>query len=222
MKKENFVILAHARSGSTTLFHIFENQGVKIFCEPFNKDSTTKYLSHWNENDFDSALEIILNEYKGFKHLFGFSSIEQNKYIKEKCETIFLYRENLLNAAVSQTLAFATNVWMKSQKKSEYGKEKININPYAVKTSIEYFRRFQELKDDKCFCISYEELYYSDNNKQKEIIEEMFNFVGCKIINHKSIENLLNVENNKINPENWSDIISNWDEIVEKVTLPKI
>ncbi len=49
----------------------------------------------------------------------------------------------------------------------------------------------------------------------------MFNFVGCKIINHKSIENLLNVENNKINPENWSDIISNWDEVVEKVILPK-
>ncbi len=222
MKKENFVILAHARSGSTTLFHIFENQSVRIFCEPFNKNSTMKYLIHWGKNDFCSALEMILSEYQGFKHLAGFCTIDQNQYIKEKCNTIFLYRKNILNAAISLTLAFKTNVWMKLQKLSDYGKEKIYIKPEDVQSSMNHLSKFHKLKDDSCFTVSYEDLYYSDKNKQRKIIEDMFDFVGHKIIDYDKIERLLDVKNNKINPENWSDIILNWDEIIEKVTLPKI
>ncbi len=218
----NFSILAHARSGSTTLFHIFESQGVKIFCEPFNKDSIMKYLIHWGKNDFYSAVEMVLSEYQGFKHLFGFSTMEQNEFIKKRCKTILLYRKNLFNAAVSQTLAFATNVWMKGQKKPEYGRQKIYINPYAVKSSMKHFIKFQTLKDNNCFTVLYEDLYYSDKNKQKTIIENMFDYVGCKILDYSKIENFLDISNNKINPENWADIISNWDEVVSELKNPHL
>ena len=222
MKKNNFVILAHARSGSTTLFHMFENQGVKIFCEPFNKDSIMKYLIHWGKNDFYSAIEMLLSEYKGFKHLCGFTTIDQTIFIKEKCNTIFLYRENILNTAVSLVLAFKTNVWTNLQKSSDYGKDKIHINPESVQSSINHLANFSNIKDNNCFSVSYEKLYYSSKEEQKKIIEEMFEFTECKIENYSKIERLLDVKANKINPENWSDIISNWDEVKSKVVLPKM
>ena len=173
MKKNNFVILAHARSGSTTLFHMFENQGIKIFCEPFNKDSIMKYLIHWGRNDFYSAIEMILNEYKGFKHLYSFATIDQNEFIKEKCNTIFLYREDLISAAVSLTLAFKTNVWLTNQKNENYYKEKFYINPEEVQSAVNHLSRHMKLKDDNCYVITYEDLYYSDKDKQKKIVKEM-------------------------------------------------
>jgi len=213
MKKENFVILAHARSGSTTLFNIFLSQGVNIFCEPFNHNSIMKYLIHWGKNDFESALDIILSEYKGFKHLFCFSTMEQTELIKSKCNTIFLYRENILDSAVSLVLAFKTNVWLHSDKHVDYEKEKVYIKPEEVQYSINHLNKLVKLKDESCYIVKYEDLYYSDKERQKKIIEEMFEFAGCEIIDYEKIERLLDVKGNKINPENWSDIISNWDEV---------
>ena len=59
LMSKNFVILAHPRSGSTTLFNIFASQGVKIICEPFNSHSDTNYLDFWGKNGFTSALDLI-------------------------------------------------------------------------------------------------------------------------------------------------------------------
>lgn len=219
MRKNNFVILAHPRSGSTTLFEIFHSQNVSIFCEPFNQNGIMKYLIHWNENSFESALDIVLNDYKGFKHLYSFVTKEQNELIKSKCNTIFLYRENLINAATSFALAFKTAVWLKDQKDANYMTNKVYINPDEIQNSINSFKTFETLKDDNCYILSYEELYYSEHGNQMKIIKEMFDFVDCEIIDYDKIKRLLDVKFNKINPDNWSDIIVNWEEIKELVKV---
>ena len=62
-----------------------------------------------------------------------------------------------------------------------------------------------------CFPIKYEELFYGDN--KKELVYDMFDYVECKIKNYAFIERLLD-NSNKINKKSWSEMISNWDEII--------
>ena len=208
--KDNFAILAHARSGSTSLFNIFISQDVKAISEPYNHHNSIKYLDDWGKNGFESSLDMIFSEYKGMKHLFEFTIREQTDLIKEKCNTIILYRENMIDAAISLEMAFKTNVWLRRDKKSEYGKEKILLDRDSVEFYYNYLKKIHNFFDDNCFIVRYEDLYYGDD--QKKIIYDMFDFVGCEVKNYGFIECLLH-KRNKINDKNWCDLVSNWEEI---------
>lgn len=199
------------RSGSTTLAEIFQSQNQIICSEPFNIHTNVglKYLTHWGREGFESAFDLILENYKGIKHLYSFTTYDQTKYMKSKCNTIFLYRKNLLDAALSLEVASETNVWMTSQKNSEYLKQKINVNIEKIKFIISHLQRHLKNLDENCYKISYEELYYSDSFK---IIQEIFKFTDCPIVNEFFIHELLN-KKNKINNRPWSEIIENWDQI---------
>ena len=208
--KDNFLILAHARSGSTSLAEIFENQNCNVSFEPFNAHNHRgiNYLEHWGREGFESAFDLILAKYKGIKHLYSFTTHEQTKLMKSKCQTIFLYRNNLLDAAISLELAFETNVWMKAQKKSDYLDNKIRLKLEKIEGAISHLRRHKKNLDSDCFCVSYEDLY-SENGF--EIVKEIFKFSGCKIIDEKKIIKIL--KENKLNVLPWNQIVENWQEI---------
>jgi len=209
--KNNFLILAHARSGSTTLAEIFESQNQTVSFEPFNAHNHRgiNYLDHWGKEGFESAFDLILASYNGIKHLYSFTNFDQTKYMKSKCNTIFLYRNNLLDAALSLELAFKTNVWMKAQKNHEYLKEKVNIKIEKIQGAISNLRTHLKNLDDTCYKISYEDLYGLNGF---DIIKEIFKFTNCPIKNESLIHELLN-KKNKLNNRSWCEVIGNWDEI---------
>lgn len=212
--KNNFVVLAHLRSGSTSLYNILYSQHVSIISEPYNSHTTTKYLDYWQNHGFDSSLDLILSEYKGMKHLFEFTSPEENDKIKEKCNTIILHRENMFDAAISLELAFATNVWMKEPQNTSYGSKKITIDAEKVLMHFNQFNKIYYLIDDNCFVVKYEHLYFGKN--QKNILHDMFDFIGCRIIDYGEIEKILELSN-RLNDRSWRDIVENFDEVKDKI-----
>lgn len=214
--KNNFVVLAHLRSGSTSLYNIFYSQHVSIISEPYNKDTTSKYLDCWQNHGFDSSLDLVLSEYKGMKHLFEFTSFEESQKIKDKCNTIILHRENMFDAAISLELAFTTNVWAKEPRNANYGSKKVRIDPEKVLMHFNRFYEIYDLIDESCFLVKYENLYFGGN--QKNILCNMFDFIGCKIIDYNEIEKILHLSN-RLNDRRWCDIVENFDEIKSEIQL---
>ena len=210
MLEKKFVILAHARCGSTRLNDVFLSQGIKIISEPYNSHSTLKYLDVWGKEGFASSLDLIFSEYDGMKHISDFSIIEQNQEIKNRCNTIFLYRENLLDAAISLQYACITNVWTQYQINQEYGKEKVFLRIDDILFSLKHLKRHFLHMDDNCFVVSYEQIYYGDN--QKKLIKDIFDFVGCKIVDLDMIMDMID-KKNKINRLSWKELILNYDDI---------
>ena len=64
--------------------------------------------------------------------------------------------------------------------------------------------------DDNCFVVSYEQIYYGDN--QKKLIKDIFDFVGCKIVDLDMIMDMID-KKNKINRLSWKELILNYDDI---------
>ena len=214
---DNFLILAHARSGSTNLCNIFQNQGISIICEPYNAHRGIDYLDYWGKNGFEESFDFILQEYDGVKHLYSFTTCEQTAYMKSKCRTIFLYRRNLLDAAISLELAFKTDVWLTCQKKDDYMNEKINLDVNLVQSAVNHLYRHKKNESGDCFVASYEDIYMG--NDGLDFVKGMFDFIGRKIVDEDLIRYTLD-KSHKINDKGWSDLISNWSEICEKVVVP--
>ena len=213
----NFLILAHARSGSTNLCNIFQSQGISMICEPYNAHRGIEYLDYWGKNGFEESFDLILKEYEGVKHLYSFTTCDQTVYMKSKCKTVFLYRRNLLDAAVSLELAFKTNVWLSSQKEDGYMSEKINLDVNLVQSAVNHLYRHKKNESSDCFIVAYEDIYMVSDGF--DLVRCIFDFIGRKIIDEDVIK--YNLDNShKINDKKWSDLISNWSDICDNVVVP--
>ena len=181
-----FLILAHARSGSTSLAEMFESQGCTVAFEPFNAHNHrgVNYLDRWGREGFEAAFDEVLASYEGIKHLYSFTTREQTALMKSKCRTIFLYRRNLLDAAVSLEMAFQTKVWMKSQAQSDYSARKVRLCPDKVAAAVAHLRRHGANLDENCLPVSYEQLYSGDGIAK---VREIFKFAGCDIAEEQKI-----------------------------------
>ncbi len=215
IKNQKFIIFGHARSGTSTLKQIFESQNINILGEPFNKHCSDNFLSYNSDLDFKKIVQKIMGKYDAFKHLMHQQSKINNLYLIEKYKTIFIYRKNIFEAAMSARLAIKTNVWDASDVNYNKYYHKINdINVDDVKATMQEFYDsviYYKNKVKRVFFVCYEDLYLDEKN-QINIIQNIFDFTGYKIKNFDPIKNLLS-PNKKLNENNWYNLLSNWKNL---------
>ena len=113
---KNFMIFAHARSGSSTLVKIIAANGLTVEFEPFNLGHHP-YVNWIPKKGFDKTVDIILSKKDGIKHLFNQIKKTNNEKLIKRLPTIFLYRKNILDAAISLAISHKTNIWQSKQVK---------------------------------------------------------------------------------------------------------
>lgn len=214
--KYNFVIFGHARSGTSRLANIFKRNGVSLLGEPFNINCITDiYKKQLKSIPFENVLDNIANDYVGFKHLLYDLNKDMNDIILNRFKTIFLYRDNLLNASISYQLAIKTKVWSKETSTENYLNNPVYLNPKDIKKTIAEISEslnYYKKNSKNCMFISYEKLYESNDNAKREIIESIFNYVSAKIKDWEVTLNLLS-DKYKLNKLPWSETIRNWEEL---------
>ena len=164
----HLVILAHGRSGSSTLSRIIkEYSSTSIDAEPFHAGR------HWGF-DYRSALEngftlpeclrAISRKHFGIKHLIGQLNLGNEVFLFQACaERILLTRRNQLKAIVSAMIAEQTKQWHLN------GKERSSktLEPFSLSTVDARLRRqrsrvatLKSILEEKE--VVYEHLYYED------------------------------------------------------------
>jgi LPS sulfotransferase NodH len=212
------MIFAQPRSGSSSLKEIISSQEIPILGEPFNVDVTQEYLQKIKKEKFQDILNEIKQKYLGLKHLFFQLEYKKNIILLENYRTVFLYRENILEASLSVQMAIQTKKWAASDVnyQSDYHKIKhININQ-VLETCKELhsFNKLYNEKIKKNLIIKYEDLYQNDEEKQMDMIKFIFDFLKIKIKDKEKIKFFCD-KKNKLNKEKWSEIIENYNEILE-------
>lgn len=171
----NFLIITHARSGSTLLsrslnMHPDLNVQVEILhaiepsvvswrkkyvqelygIENFNFIYDDIYTRIADEYDLFPLVKKVLKDCNGFKILvqqlpMNYKIWQQISSL-ENLKIIFLRRKNLLEAALSLKLAQKTKIWQRKIGDPIVVDEKIKIEPSFIKDFFEYNERsFQEL-----------------------------------------------------------------------------
>jgi len=116
-QSEPLILLAHARSGSTSLMEILgAHPDVRMVNEPFspNRDRSGGCY-HQQVSDqatLEATVQEIFHHYNGMKHLIYQLPLEWNHALVEQCgRRVLLYRQNMLAAVVSAMLAEQTSTW---------------------------------------------------------------------------------------------------------------
>lgn len=211
----NIVIFAHARSGSTNLMYLLRSQGLDLEFEPFSPVFQKKYHELQKNGDFDLSLDLLDQEFQGFKHLSFHAEEIQNKKILKRYKVIYLYRENIIDAAMSLVLARLTKVYFKSVALPIYKSLHVNLEPNVVLEIANQIKEHKKYLNDltDSFVISYEKLFYS---KEKEYLAwKLFEFCNLQISNQNVIKYHLS-DIHRLNPK-IKDRVNNYDYIVEYV-----
>lgn len=224
LKFNKFIIFGHARSGTSIMKLLFESQGVKILGEPFNKDVQNNFVDYFACNGFDLTIKKLMNNYDACKHLMHQQNQENNIKLISKYKTVFIYRKNILDAAISSQIAQKTNVWAASDVsfKSDYHTiDFLDFN--LVKQTCEEYSSGISLYQkflNKSITICYED-FFQDLNKQKFLIKELFSFTNINAKNELIINDLLS-EKHKLNKNSWANTLINWNEIkqLSKYNIP--
>jgi hypothetical protein len=197
-----FIILAHARSGSSTLLNLLDvHPQIKMITEPFNPDRGPERENSWpggpyraylnefqkdNEEEFQVCLNSIFSDYTGFKHLYYQLGDKLNYYLLNNVDkVIFLTRKNLLQAAVSADISTQTKYW-NGPDRHAVDRFSGNINLDYIKGLMEFHahgnKRWRDyLQDQK---IDFTEITYEDIYLNKPIpkkvkqIQQLFSFLG--------------------------------------------
>jgi len=191
---DKFIIFAHARSGSTSLARALKfHPEVSIIEEPFSRSRDTwsgkhiKYRDGLNTDvsSLDLQLSRIFTECNSFKHLQGQLPEEFNKRLLLKGHNIvFLYRENLLQAAVSREISIQSNHWGSDRNKVlNHTYDAIDIP--RMETFIEFvsrrtklYKSFLEENDISYISISYEKLFGSAIENRLKVFQEIEAFLA--------------------------------------------
>jgi hypothetical protein len=233
-----FIIFAHPRSGSSSLYDIMELNNINIVFEPFNTDHYN-YKNLIGTYGYKNIVDKICHRKHGFKHLFDHSTESQNKYLLEKFPCIFLYRKDVTEAAISYELSMKTKIWAgkevnfeknyieniknyKINEENEENEENIlpSIDPKYIKNTIDFYYNGIKLYKRNIkngYVIEYENLFGPDGF---EYLKEIMKFLNIKIINEKETLEILNPIR-KLNKKPWNEVIGNWKEISPIIEMNK-
>ncbi len=209
MKTSNFVIVAHARSGSHMIDSMLNSHPcIKSDGEKFNLVNQeecdllfTEYVTMPDKTEtilgFKLAYQLRTNKRNDI-----WSKVLNNKQIK----IIHWYRTNLLRAYVSWVIATNTDKWKAADRQPELSEKKIMIDQdqcikWLNKTSFQHAISQYEFRHHLCFNVSYENFLF-DKNKATEIL----NFLGVD----SSFQ--LSTDLVRQNPEPLDQLIINYDE----------
>jgi len=209
MQKSNFVLVAHARSGSHMINSLLNSHpSIESGGEKFNGI---------NQEDCDllfrryAAIPDETDTILGFKLAYQLRSNRKNDIWKKvlnsnQFKVIIWYRTNLLRAYVSHEIAIKTEKWMGKGEQPELNDKKILIDmdqciKWINKTSFQHAISQYEFRHHLCFNVSYENFLF-DKNKAVEILD----FLGVD----SSVE--LSTDLKRQNPEPLDQLIINYDE----------
>jgi len=241
-KSPNFIIIASARTGSTTLADLLEaHPAVSCLAEPFNPEHGIK----WGKKRYCQQLEDgtplhevvrdIFSEYTGFKHLAEQLTRSQNEDLIQfpNARRIFLWRRNHLQRAVSNHISMQAGHWKSDSNKILVAKmepldiERLTRNIEKQKRRI---ARFRDLcKEAGCFEVAYEDMFGPDcsNEKKHEILDGIFDYLNIESFKQlpSSVRNrmdtLLNPDVRKLNSELTYRLIPNFEEIEKRLGSPE-
>lgn len=216
--KNPFMIFAHARCGSTQLTKILNINDINTMYEPFSRGyHKGVYLKSFIENGMDDTLKLIMSLCQGFKHERDHLEFNQNVILLKKFPTIFIYRKNIVNTALSFLTAKQTKIWFPEQVKEQidYAKnviiDKENFLNYVQK--IENMTKLYLAVESQSIQIAYEDLYGENG---MDHLEKCFEFIKAKIIKTEETKKLL-LPDKKLNRLPWEQVIFNWPEIEQTI-----
>ena len=220
----NFLIVSSARSGSTLLVQLLNNnKGIQCKSELLNRELLEQYqltgASRRTLINYILAMLLPMKiwlPYTGFKvfsEQLEFCNLPLDQMLEGLCypPVIVLYRQNLLESYVSLKIAFQTNIWYSEN----------TVNNYSVKVDWNEFQRYIErqkrrwkramssLRGVKKVIISYEELVGS---LQNETMQRLFTFLNMPL----DRDQLLVVKSVRQNPLQLEKKVVNYHEIMEQ------
>jgi len=227
------VILAHARSGSTTLGNILElHPEISILGEPFNpRRHRWRKGNHCYANDLDETpamldrvLEGIFAEYDGIKHLYEQIPIKLNRHLLRKpYRFIFLHRKNVVRAMVSREISMQSRHWNSNKQRIlQHPFEDVDLEAFGrklerLKKRNAMFIRFGRENTPHFRVLAYEDLYDRDLRQQHRLIEDLFEYLGVQPLTAagdiRRMDTLLDARQTKLNNHDTYRLIPNIDEI---------
>lgn len=222
------IIFGHARSGTSSFQGVVGScPGVRLAGEPFNpgfktwSDDWPDLYRIYRKVGFRRAVELIGQEGKGFKHLFNQLPAADNLWLlnQPSNRVIFMWRRNLLHAAVSLELARITNVWAADdtddKEKAHRGLPPLSAGTIAdqikeLESGISLYKEFLSTRPH--FPIVYEDFYGASDSVKRDATKRALSFVGLNpnSCNWSKVSELLSVEN-KVTTD--YSVIQNYDEI---------
>ncbi|MEM9777103.1 MAG: hypothetical protein AAF902_21165 [Chloroflexota bacterium] len=214
------IIFAHARSGSTSLFHALNlHPKLNLMEEPFNENR-----AHWEPGyidyrslvhdipSLDTQLERITTAHNGFK-LLDYQLPEEllHHIFKDGSNRfIFLQRKNLLQAVVSVLIAHQNllwQIWDAEKPVEEYFKQLKSLDPKDVHQRVttlkqhlsDFKQSLDQLATGRVFDLSYEELYFTTHQKQQSLLNRIWHFLDLEPFFSADMEPHLSVDQAKIN-----------------------
>ena len=209
MKTSNFVIVAHARSGSHMIDSLLNSHPyIRCAGEKFNK---------LNQEECDLLYPVYTavaekpSTISGFKLAYQLRRTKKNdiwsKIINNKqFKVIHWHRSNLLRAYVSREIATLTNTWLGKGEQPSFNEKRIMIDvseclKWINKTSHLHTLAQYDFRHHICFSVNYENFLF-DKNKAIEVL----NFLGVDSSYQLSTDFV------KQNPEPLNQLITNYEE----------
>jgi hypothetical protein len=236
-KNGEFIILAHARSGSTNLSNILEKHpSIKIVGEPFHSDYKKWHpteafvnLPVTSKTELNKKLLLIFEKYRGLKTLQRHLEPGLNSHLMllPGLKVIYLHRKNILQTAVSVYIAGQTNVWYKRIDAEKDPMNGVLLDAIDLdllerefifqKAGIDYHMRILEKKPEaEKLVLTYEDLYFSDYDTKRALITTTFGFLGYEVPDSTAIDMFLDPGLAKINSTETYRRIPNVIEIEER------
>jgi len=233
--RKKFVIFTHYRSGSRSLVELLRSQSLNVFDEPFNfahcMDANDKmdrtFYKISQEKSPELAVEQLLIDYDGFKHIHLQFKKEANEYLVQNYPIIFLCRRNIVAAALSFLVAQKSRIWhaYKRNKSSEiFINNKIkNLNqiysemgPIDPDQLLQTASNFKKIHNYEPLMKNYIKIYYEDlySDVWETNCQKIFNFLGHKDIEWSKVEPIVGLDNKLNNEEHFSKI-ENYKQITQ-------
>jgi hypothetical protein len=230
----NFMIIASARTGSTTLADLLNvHPAVSCLLEPFNREHGVL----WGKSNYVQKLEngallidvvrSIFSEHQGFKHLLEQLTPAENELLIRfpEAKRIFLWRRNHLQRVVSNHISMSARHWNNDTNKIMVAKfEPVDIDALSKKLEKQkrHSDRYRQLcVEAGCYELAYEDMFGAECSASEKLrtLDQIFDYLEIARIDRLSdeaaetIKQLLNPQNRKLNSSATYRLIPNIAEI---------
>ncbi|MEX0875353.1 MAG: hypothetical protein WD646_02400 [Actinomycetota bacterium] len=233
-----FIVFAHARSGSTTLCNALQlNPQLRILIEPFNETFTQWRPGAKNYRELvkdTESLDLYLDEmfvdHNGVKALDYQMprSIYAHMVSNPDRRVVFLKRANILQSVVSVLISEQTGVWHSWDLKDPVEERYRDLEPLSI---ADIRKRIGDLKREMGFYdgvisarppeatleLTYEDLYLHGVEQRQQLLEETFAFLGVAPPPREETEKLMDPGRTKLNSDSTYLRLPNASEIQQAV-----
>ncbi len=235
-QKLNFIIFAHARSGSTNLgICLQQHPEIQVSAEPFHKDykkrnpEESNYIDYISdEKSLNKQLSNIFTLHAGIKTLEYQLPKDLNTFMigNPDIMIIFLQRKNLLKTVVSSNIASETKTWYKRIDETVDLARFAELKPLPIKklrkdiknlkNKLGFYSKILERRPEKSWMnLYYEDLYTENLEKNLKKISTVFDFLDLKMPDNQKLSIFLNPDKARMNsPETYLKV-PNINEVEE-------